>query len=139
MARHRHRKRRLLRRVALAAANGAMWQAHALWTAFRRTNLTDRAGATGRRREGATARAGVRGGLPTRTMATARKYHWELLGDSGVRWDAGPLTSESAISGRPAATGPRVITSSILHTFWLISRPKYDLEYWPSALPRSRT
>jgi hypothetical protein len=72
-------------------------------------------------------------------MATARKYHWELLGDSEIRRDAGPLTSESSVSGRPDSAGPKVITSSTLHTLWLICSHKDDLEYWRSALPQSRT
>jgi len=101
--------------------------------------LTDFASTTDRRRGAATARAGVRGGLPTRTMATAWKYHWELLGDSEVRRDAGPLTSESSTNGRQDSAEPRVITSSTLHTLWLVCSHKNDLEYWRSALPQSRT
>jgi hypothetical protein len=73
------------------------------------------------------------------TMATARKYHWELLGDSAVHRDAGPLTSAPAISGRPASGGPTVITSSTLHTLWLLWGAKYDLGYLRFALPRSHT
>jgi hypothetical protein len=52
----------------------------------------------------------------------AGKYLWELLGNSGIRRDAGPLTSESSVNGRQDSAEPRVITSNILHTLWLICR-----------------
>ena len=75
----------LMSRVRVAKAGAGL--ACRPWQRFRCTPAGKRAG-IGRTREVATVRAGIRGGLPARTMATAYKYRPEVCGGSGPSRDA---------------------------------------------------
>lgn len=116
-------------------AEGAEHFACSVSSRCRQTRAADEEGRSRRSREVATARAGIRGGLPTRTMATALRYHRPMLGDSGLVVALAALTSQEGAFDPASGVGPRVITVSTLHTFPLFCSVKDDLEYLASSLP----